>query len=166
MTRPLAHRGRSWRHVYQSPRTTPFTATRVLGRPCLVPGPLIDRCLFVPSRRRAPPSFTLSHPPSGGELKMAPLLTLTPARDLLENASDSDSSTVPSVFDLSSESESESKEESEDKLASEDKEERPSLLISPSSDRNAIARKLKRDWIRRNIFRIEETVRFLKALFS
>ncbi|KAJ5437645.1 hypothetical protein N7445_006189 [Penicillium cf. griseofulvum] len=71
------------------------------------------------------------------------------------NASDSDSSTVPSVFDLSSESESKSEEESEDKLASEDKEE-PSLLISPSSDRNAIARKPKRDWIRRKIFRIEK----------
>ncbi|CRL30960.1 unnamed protein product [Penicillium camemberti] len=39
------------------------------------------------------------------------------------NASDSDSSTVPSVFDLSSESESESEDESEDELASEDEEE-------------------------------------------
>jgi hypothetical protein len=38
------------------------------------------------------------------------------------NASDSNSSTAPSVFDLSSESESESKDKSEDKLASEDKE--------------------------------------------
>ncbi|KAJ5588793.1 hypothetical protein N7537_011471 [Penicillium hordei] len=38
------------------------------------------------------------------------------------NASDSNSSTVPSVFDLSSESESESKDKSEDKLALEDKE--------------------------------------------
>ncbi|KAJ5956324.1 hypothetical protein N7501_010603 [Penicillium viridicatum] len=38
------------------------------------------------------------------------------------NASDSDSSTAPSVFD-SSESESESEDESEDGLASEDKEE-------------------------------------------
>jgi hypothetical protein len=39
------------------------------------------------------------------------------------NASDSNSSTAPSVFDLSSESNSESKDKSEDKLASEDKEE-------------------------------------------
>ncbi|KAJ5593270.1 hypothetical protein N7537_010174 [Penicillium hordei] len=38
------------------------------------------------------------------------------------NASDSNSSTVSSVFDLSSESESESKDKSEDKLALEDKE--------------------------------------------
>jgi hypothetical protein len=38
------------------------------------------------------------------------------------NASDSNSSTIPSVFNLSSESESESKDKSEDKLALEDKE--------------------------------------------
>ncbi|KAJ5447699.1 hypothetical protein N7445_002520 [Penicillium cf. griseofulvum] len=35
---------------------------------------------------------------------------------------------------------------------------RPSLLISPISDRDAIARKLRRDWIRRKIFRIGSTI--------
>ena len=39
------------------------------------------------------------------------------------NASDSETSTATSIFDLSSESESESEDESEDELASEDKEE-------------------------------------------
>ncbi|KAJ5475748.1 hypothetical protein N7475_001477 [Penicillium sp. IBT 31633x] len=66
------------------------------------------------------------------------------------NASDSDSSTAPSVFDSSSESES----ESEDELASEDEEE--------------FCNGIKRgpveclSWLSN----IEETVRFLKALFS
>ncbi|KAJ5571494.1 hypothetical protein N7535_005154 [Penicillium sp. DV-2018c] len=55
----LAHRGRSWCHVHQSPRPTPLLppAFRVGRAWCL--GPLIDRCPFVPQPPRSP---VLAHP--------------------------------------------------------------------------------------------------------
>ncbi|KAJ9480689.1 hypothetical protein VN97_g12850 [Penicillium thymicola] len=111
------------------------------------------------------------------------------------NASDSDSSTAPSVFDSSSESESESEDESEDGLASEDEEEQlpPEYYLQEAESLDVSQLRQKRyspntqerldetqyfwdkfcngtkrgpveclSWLSDT----EETVRFLKALFS
>ncbi|OQD77334.1 hypothetical protein PENANT_c114G05410 [Penicillium antarcticum] len=111
------------------------------------------------------------------------------------NASDSDSSTAPSVFDSSSESESESEDESEDELASEDEEEQlpPEYYLQEAESLDVSHLRQKRyspktqerldetqdfwdrfcngtkrgpveclSWLSDT----EETVRFLKALFS
>ncbi|KAJ5542729.1 hypothetical protein N7535_005153 [Penicillium sp. DV-2018c] len=111
------------------------------------------------------------------------------------NASDSDSSTAPSVFDSSSESESESEDESEDELASEDEGEQlpPEYYLqeAESFDVSQLRQKryspktqerldetqhfwdrfckgTKRDLVEclSWLSDTEETVRFLKALFS
>ncbi|EQL28673.1 hypothetical protein BDFG_08585 [Blastomyces dermatitidis ATCC 26199] len=113
----------------------------------------------------------------------------------LNNASDSDSSTAPSDFDYSSEPESESDDESEDELALEDEEEQLSpeyyLQEAESLDVSQLRQKryspktqerldeaqdfwdrfckgAKRDPVEclPCLSETEETVRFLKALFS
>ncbi|CDM32842.1 Protein of unknown function DUF3435 [Penicillium roqueforti FM164] len=113
--------------------------------------------------------------PSGDESDISPCHS----ENFSDHASDTDSSTAPSVFDLSSESESESEVESEDDLASEDEEEQlpPEYYLheAESLDRldeaqyfwDKFCKGTKRDpaeclyWLSDN----EETVRFLKALF-
>ncbi|KAJ5593263.1 hypothetical protein N7537_010167 [Penicillium hordei] len=79
--------------------------------PCLVPRP-IDRPISIRAVAAIGPYPRL--PLSNTNLRLPKIFS--------NNASDSNSSTIPSVFDLSSESESESKDKSEDKLALEDKE--------------------------------------------